>query len=916
MFTGHGGSVVELRSDAVVAVLGMPVAHEDDAQRALRAAAELRDELPFGMRTGACTGEVVAAASPPVIGEAVAVAERLARSAERGEIRLAESTWQVVRHAARATPLEGGGLLLGGLDADAPAIARRFDQPLVGRDEELRMLREAFARVTERRTPELLTILGEPGIGKTRLVAELEGTVRSGRCREYGEGITLWPLREVVEQVRGERSADELAAELGIPAVAVRRVAAAVGLQDGEPGEDTDWALQQLVGGLARQAPLALVIDDAHWAEPALLDVLLDLVARLRGAPVLVVWVARPDLVERAGGRLERGTVITLPPLSPAASDSLLATLGGSRLPAEEQRRVAAAAGGNPLFLEQLLAYVGERRAAAELPPALHALLSARLDRLDTAERSALALGAVAGDTFTAASVHALAAGLGAAEVERACARLIERDLLVRGPRDTLRFRHTLIRDAAYASLAKSARAGLHERHADWLDALGDRLPEADARIGFHLETACRLAREIGHAASPRLQRAGERLAAAAAIAHARGDLAGEIGFLDRAIALLGDDTTHGAPLLPGLVSSLFESGASDRADALADRAVEVTGALGLMRAEARARIEREHIRLSCHPETFRPERSLADAGKAVATMRQLGDELGLARAAYLLSDLSWLAGDPVASYAHAESMLAYARRAGSEFDAATALVFMSWCLVEGPWPASEAIALCDELMEDAERAGRLSLIGCRAVVMAMIGRYDDARGEMEHARAGFAELRLDLMAAYLALLVALAELLAGDPVAAERACQDAEAMVSGPGDRWYQAMVNVDLAQAVIAQGRTADAIAVVKRIDAVPAPCDIEWAIKRHMARSWVMERSGDHPAAVAEARRAATAAELTSLLIVRADAQRRLARALRAAGRTGDAEVAAREALVLDERKGNLVAAAATRRLLAEL
>ena len=399
-------------------------------------------------------------------------------------------------------------------------------------------------------------------------------------------------------------------------------------------------------------------------------------------------------------------------------------------------------------------------------------------------------------------------------------------------------------------------------------------------------------------------------------MAHGRGDLAGEIGFLDRAVALLGDDTPKGAELLPGLVSALFESGASDRAEALADRAVAVSAALGLARVHARACVEREHIRLSCHPETFSPERSVAAVTEAAATMRALGDELGLARAAYLMSDLSWLAGDTVASYAHAEEMLAYARRAGSDFDEATALVFMSWCLVEGPWPAPEAIARCDALMRDAERAGLLSLLGCRAVLLVMVGRYEEARGDMDRARAGFADLRLDLMAAYLALLVALAEMLAGDPVAAERAVRDAEAMVSGPGDRWYQAMVNVDLALTVIAQDRPADAAALGEQIDAVPAPCDVEWIIKRHSARAHVAARRGDRAAGLQEAEAAVAVAENTLLLLVRADAQRTLAAMLRASGRTDDAVAAARRALALDERKGNLVAAAATRALLAEL
>ena len=425
----------------------------------------------------------------------------------------------------------------------------------------------------------------------------------------------------------------------------------------------------------------------------------------------------------------------------------------------------------------------------------------------------------------------------------------------------------------------------------------------------------------MGGGASPALAaRAGRRFAAAAEAAHGRSDLAGEVGFLNRAIALLGDETPEGAALLPSLISALFESGASDRAESLTDRAVSVSAALGLEGVHARACIEREHIRLSCHPETFSPERSVAAVTEAAGTLRALGDELGLARAAYLRSDLSWLIGDPVGSYAHAEEMLTLARRAGSDFDAATALVFMAWALVEGPWPAPEAVARCESLAQEAaaegERAGELSLLGCRAVLMAMTGHYDEARGDMARARAGFADLRLDLMAAYLALLVALAESLVGDPVAAERAVRDAEAMVGGPGDRWYQSMVNVDFAHAIIAQGRDADAVAAVERIDLVPAPCDLQWRIKRLAGRARVATRAGDHARAVDEARAAVAAAEPCGLVLVKADAERTLGEALRASGRIDEAKSALGRALALDEAKQNVVAAADTRRLLASL
>ena len=378
-----------------------------------------------------------------------------------------------------------------------------------------------------------------------------------------------------------------------------------------------------------------------------------------------------------------------------------------------------------------------------------------------------------------------------------------------------------------------------------WLAALGSRLPEADARVGFHLETACRFAREVsGQAPSELAERAGIRLAAAAHLAHGRGDVAGEIGFLDRAVALLGSETTGGAGLLPDLVSALIEAGESERAEALADRAVSVSATLGLGGVNSRATIERERMQLSCHPDTFDAERSMVVAAESADRLRALGDELGLARAEFLMCDLTWLLGDPTASYGHAQEMLALARRAGSEFDAALALTFMAWCLVEGPWPVPEAIARCEALAHEAsgERAGALSLLGCRAVLVAMTGSYDAARDDMARARSAFDELRMDLMGSYLALLDAVAERLAGDPAAAERAIRDAGAMVSGSGD-FYRALVNVELAHALIAQGREADVAEAVARIDTAPAPCDREWVVKRHCARAWLAQRAGRH-------------------------------------------------------------------------
>ncbi len=643
--------------------------------------------------------------------------------------------------------------------------------------------------------------------------------------------------------------------------------------------------------------------------------------SRLRDAPVLIVWVARPDMLERYpewAGRIGSEGVLELGPLSAAASAMLLEAITGGHLEPAERRRITDAAGGNPLFLEQLVAHVGEQLPSSDsLPPALHLLLAARLDRLATSERSALALGAVAGDAFEVPAVHALAGGMTRAEIEGACDRLVSRDLLVRsesaGGGGSYRFRHSLVREAAYASLAKSARARLHQRQAAWLDGLGSDLPDADARIAFHLEAACRYEREIGGSAPDELtSHAGRRLAAAAWIARGRGDLLGEIGFLDRAIALLGSDEEQGAALLPPLVSALFEAGSSDRAELLAERAVSTSASLGLPRIAAWSAIERERIRLYRHPIGFDVGTAVAVVEQASETLRGLGDDLALGRAGYLMADLAWLTGDPVASFAHAERMLGHARRAGSAFDAATALTFMGWSLVEGPCPTDEAIARCDALLGEAagQRAAELTLRGCRAALVTFACGDGDARSEMADARAGLAELHLGEIAAYLALLDAVAATVTGDLDSAERAVRDADALVAESGNHWYHALIHVDLAHVLIAQERWQEAARAVAQVELLAAPCDVEWVIKRHTARALAAAQAGDHERGLEDAHAGVAVAEESGLIVCRANAYRTLAELLWATGSTQAAAEAAGRALALDEAKVNVVAAEATR------
>jgi DNA-binding SARP family transcriptional activator len=923
----HDGVVVESRSDAVLAVFGAPIAHEDAAQRALRAAAELRDASRT--RCGVASGEVVAASSrgsTAVIGEAVAAAERLGRAAAPEEIRVDARTWHMVRHAARATALEEG-LRLDGFDPEAPAIGRRLDRPLVGREAEVRRLGEAFARARETATARVIAIVGEPGIGKSRLLAELEavvgdrGEVLTARCQASG-GLTYWPLRAIVEQARGDRSIEELGASLDVPASAMRQVAAAVGLREGSVGEEMGWAFLRLIAGLARRRPLVLALDDAHLAEPALLDLLADVATRLGDAPALVVWVARRDALDErhAGWAARAEDVLELGPLSPAATAALLDAIDGGRLEPAERERIADAAGGNPLFLEQLVAYVDERDAPAEaLPPALHALLASRLDRLAATERSTLALGAVVGDVFETRAVHALADGVARAELEQACERLIGRELLFRGDGGSIRFRHGLVREVAYASLAKGARARLHERHAAWLEHLGAELPDADARIGFHLEAACRYEDEIGGAMPAGLAAAaGRRLAAAAHVAGVRGDLPGEIGFLDRSVALLGADRPEGVALVPILVAALIEAGDSARAERLAQAAVTASAALGLPGVEARSAIERERVRLYRHPGRFDVPAALAVVEHASQVLRARGDALGRARADYLMADLTWLLGDAVATYTHSKRMLAHARRAQSGADISTALLFMAWCLIQGPCPFPEAIARLDTLDVAASdlRAVELTARGCRAALLATTGRFDDARSAIAGSLAGLAEMQLSAIAVYMTFLAAWVETLAGDPSAAERALRDAQTLVTDPEDQWYLSMIGSDLVHVLLAQDRLADAAATMAELDARPIACDAEWIIRCHTARALLAARTGEHELGLEHAHAAIAAAERTALIVFRADAHRAHAELLAATGDTSAAAEALRRALRLYEAKAHPLEVAATRAELARL
>ena len=563
----HGGTVEKFIGDAVMAVFGIPQLHEDDALRAVRAADGMRTALDtlnhdlerdhgvgLAARIGVNTGEVVAGdpsgGQRLVTGDAVNVAARLEQAAAPGEILLGESTHRLVKDAVEVTPVEPLDLKgkaepvrASRLDVvleDTAGHARHLDSAMVGRHKELEMLDHALDRVVTERTSHLFTLLGPAGVGKSRLVWEFvgpgtEATVLRGRCLSYGEGITYFPLVEIVQEAAGVGRTDDLAtarsklATLAEGAEDRDRIVALVAglLSWGEPvaAEDGQWGVRKLLEHLAHERPLVCVFDDIHWAEPNFLELVEHLADWTRDAPLLLLCVARPELLELrpdwGGGKMNATTILLEPLAGDEVSHLVDNLLGRADIPATARARILEAAEGNPLFVEEMLGMLiddgllrfedGAWRAVEDLahvtvPPTIQLLLAARLDRLDAEERAVIERGAVEGKVFHAGAVTTLTPeGLRPQVPTRLLAlarkELIRPDRAEFAGEDAFRFRHLLIRDAAYRAMPKEQRADLHQRFAEWLEgAAGERLAEYEEILGYHLEQAYRYRAELGSA--------------------------------------------------------------------------------------------------------------------------------------------------------------------------------------------------------------------------------------------------------------------------------------------------------------------------------------------------------------------------------------------------------------------------------
>ena len=403
----HGGSVEKFIGDAVMAVFGVPMLHEDDALRAVRSAVEMRDALPglaLQGRIGVMTGEVVTGTEERLAtGDAVNVASRLEQAAQPGEVLIGLPTLELVRDAAEVEEVEP--LVLKGKAEKVTAYRllrvhaapeRRHESRFVGRDRELAIIGEAWDRALREARCQLVTVIGDAGVGKSRLATELLASIGAatlrGRCLPYGDGITYWPVVEVLKQVDGLPHEEEAA-------VAIRSL---LGESDAATSaEEIAWAFRKTLEHAAVKGPLVVVFDDIQWGEPTFHDLVEHVALLSSGAPILLLCLARPELSER---RPAWPVTLRLEPLSEDAVEELIA----ERAAGDLRTRIARAASGNPLFIEEMLAITEGTDGEVVVPPTLHALLATRLDQLEPAERSVLERGAIEGEIFHRGAVQAL----------------------------------------------------------------------------------------------------------------------------------------------------------------------------------------------------------------------------------------------------------------------------------------------------------------------------------------------------------------------------------------------------------------------------------------------------------------------------------------------------------------------------
>jgi class 3 adenylate cyclase/tetratricopeptide (TPR) repeat protein len=899
----HGGTVEKFIGDAVVAVFGVPVAHEDDGLRALRAAVEMRDALPelqVHARIGVNTGEIVTSGFGTLVtGDAINVAARLEQAAAPGEVLVGAATLALVADAASVEELEP--LELKGkaepvaafrLLAIGEAPERAHGSRFVGRADELAHLNEAWARVLDSRRGELVTILGEPGVGKSRLITEftagLDAPVVLGRCLSYGEGITYFPVVQVIRQLGVLDLTGPLAAVMGES-------------DETTSPEGIAKAFREL---LEEAAPLVVVFDDVQWGEETFLDLFADLSSA--GAPLLVVSVARPELTDR---RQDWEVSRRLEPLPPEEVEELIP----ATFPTALRDRISRAAGGNPLFVTEMVAMAAEAGNEVAVPGTLKALLAARIDQLEGAERGVLERGSVEGEVFHRGPLQALAG----AQVTRELGSLVRKELIrpdtgLIPAEEAFRFCHLLIRDAAYDALPKASRAEMHERFGDWLEEHGNELIERDELVGYHLEQAHRYRTELGESGSATVglaQRAAARLAAAGHRANRRGDYPAGANLFERALALGVEDALDQARVQVDLSAALFELRRSGEAEALL-AAVRDTASNEARAVVDRALVQNAWMRQSTDP-TVSSEEVIPLALEAVETFEAIGDELGLAWAERLMGEALWREGKFTEGVAAYDRAALHAQAVGEAGMRRGILIGHVWRLCMGPIHVSEMMPRLEKLLT-ASRDDPVFEASVRrglAYALAIAGNSDAARVHLQASTPVLEQARVHRNEQ---LPFQIYEFM-GDYAAAEKELIALWTSYRESREEGFDARALVATARLTLLycdQGRfdeAAECLAYGEEVDLSPPPRGKIYAYLRLAARARVAARDGEIAEALELVRTAVDLAEHNGLpnyvsWVLLAQAHIELA-----AGNTSEADAAIAKTLALYELKGDVASAA---------
>jgi predicted ATPase/class 3 adenylate cyclase len=976
----HGGVIEKYIGDAIMAVFGLPRVHEDDALRAVRAAADMQQALlrlneelealwgvRLANRIGVNTGEVVAgdpsAGQRLATGDAINVAARLEQAAPEMQVLIGEATYRLVRHRVEVETLPPLTLkgksepvpayrLLAVREADHAAIGTRRTQ-IVGRALESARLIQEFELAVSTRSCALVTVIGEAGIGKSRLIGEFgrvvedEALVVRGRCLAYGRGITFWPLVEIARQLAeigqddshdtAQRKlvevldSDEAAAEVA------DRVASAIGLSEHQfPLEEVFWGTRKLLEHVARRRPLVVVFEDIHWAESALLDLVERVASTAADAPLLLVCAARPDLAERSPGWLQKqgASVIELAALTREQSALVIDDLlGNAKLDERVLESIVTAADGNPLFAEQLLSMLiddGYLRRDDEhwvrarditqlaVPPTIHALLAARLDLLAREERAVIEPAAVAGVIFPTAAVRALVAESLRDTLPSHLTVLEGKHLIAPEHQPSLdddswfRFHHILIRDAAYQGLLKRTRAALHERFAEWGESVNrDRNVEYEEILGYHLEQAHRYLSELGpldeHGRALGV-RAAERLGSAGRRAFARADMSAAANLLRRAAALLPAQHPDRLRLLPNLGEALMEIGEFPWAILFLDEAVELSRDQPRLHADAifTRLLVRHHVEENL--ERWREE-VMREADRLIPMLQEQRADAELAKAWRMLGFVHASVaryGEAAAAVQEAVQHARQAKDARQEARMASAYIMAA---LQGSTPAAEAIEQCEQLAAAGlnDRQAEALVLCSLGQLRAMQGDFERARDLVRAARTLLDDLGIIVLAAWTAVHWARIELLAGDLEAAEQELRRATDTLTRLGEKYLLPPTAALLAHVIYARGRPDEAEQVSRTAEEIAASDDVVAQALWRSVRAKVLAGRDLGEEAEQLAREAVRLIRTTDALEWQADALLDLAEVLRHAGRRDEAQAVAAEARDLYAEKGNTVAAA---------